>query len=203
MPGPKCKLCRREGEKLFLKGERCESQKCAMTRRNYAPGQLGKNRFGKQTEYGRHLRAKQKARRIYGISEKQFVLYYEKADKNKEATGSALLKLLETRLDNVIYRAGFAKSRVQARQIVTHGHIKLNGKRVDIPSIMVKVGDIFEVKDKKHPTLAKASENKKFKSPAWLQVDTANLKGEVLELPEVDDAEASIDTQLIVEFYSK
>ena len=174
-----------------------------MTRRNYAPGQLGKNRFGKQTEYGRHLRAKQKARRIYGISEKQFVLYYEKADKNKEATGSALLKLLETRLDNVIYRAGFAKSRVQARQIVTHGHIKLNGKRVDIPSIMVKVGDIFEVKDKKHPTLAKASENKKFKSPAWLQVDTANLKGEVLELPEVDDAEASIDTQLIVEFYSK
>ncbi|EKD47829.1 MAG: 30S ribosomal protein S4 [uncultured bacterium] len=203
--GPKCKQCRREGEKLFLKGDRCEGQKCAITRRNYAPGQLGKNRFGKLTEYARHLRAKQKARRIYGISENQFSLYYQKADKKQEATGLALLKLLETRLDNVIYRAGFAKSRTQARQIVTHGHIKLNGRRVDIPSIQVKVGDKFEAREgsKKNPLLAKATEDKKFKSPDWLKIDLANLQGEVISDPSKDDAEAGVDTQLIVEFYSK
>src|SRR3989339_1178940 len=125
--GPKCKLCRREGEKLFLKGARCEGQKCAITRRNYAPGQVGKGGFGKQTEYARHLRAKQKARRIYGINENQFAHYYEIADKKQGATGNELLKLLETRLDNVIYRGGFAESRTQARQMVSHGLVKLNG----------------------------------------------------------------------------
>ncbi|MBU1018346.1 MAG: 30S ribosomal protein S4 [Patescibacteria group bacterium] len=205
MKTPKCKQCRREGEKLFLKGSRCEGQKCAITRRNYAPGQVGKSRFSKQTEYGRHLRAKQKARRIYGISETQFRLYYTKADKSKETTGPALLTILETRLDNVIYRAGMAESRTQARQIVTHGHIKLNGRRVDIPSIQVKVGDKFEARaaSKKHPALKKAAENKKFKSPKWLKVDLGNLSGEILAMPGKDDAESSIDTQLIVEFYSK
>lgn len=205
MPGSKCKLCRREGEKLFLKGSRCEGQKCAITRRNYAPGQLGKNKFSKQTEYGRHLRAKQKARRIYGISENQFHSYYKKATKLKDTTGVALLKLLETRLDNVIYRAGFAESRTQARQIVTHGQIKLNGRRVDIPSIQVKVGDQFEVREKSKGSshFSKIKEDKKFKSPNWLKIDTPNLSGEILSIPEKDDAEASIDTQLIVEFYSK
>ncbi len=203
--GSKCKLCRREGEKLFLKGSRCEGQKCAITRRNYAPGQLGKNRFGKQTEYGRHLRAKQKARRIYGISESQFAEYYKKADKQSEVTGTALLKLLETRLDNVIYRAGLAESRDQARQIVSHGLIKLNGRTVDVPSITVKVGDSFEVKEGKKgsPLFEAAKKNKKFKSPKWLNVDLGNLKGEVIAMPEKDDAESNIDTQLIVEFYSK
>lgn len=201
----KCKLCRREGEKLFLKGARCEGQKCAITRRNYTPGQLGKNKFKKQTEYGRHLRAKQKARRIYGISEKQFKLYYEKADKKSEATGSALLKVLETRLDNVIYRAGLASSRIQARQIVSHGHINLNGQRVDIPSIQVKIGDKFEVRktSQGNAFFSKAKEDKKFKSPNWLKVDLPGLNGEILSIPDKEDAEAGIDTQLIVEFYSK
>lgn len=203
--GAKCKLCRREGEKLFLKGERCEGGKCAITRRNYAPGQLGKNKFKKPTEYARHLRAKQKARRMYGISESQFRSYYDKADKGTEPTGLGLLKLLETRLDNVIYRSGFATSRTKARQLVTHGHFKLNGRRVDIPSIILKVGDKFEVREssKKSPVFSKLKEDKKFKSPNWLKVDLGSLSGEVLAIPDREDAEAGIDTQLIIEFYSK
>ncbi len=203
--GSKCKLCRREGEKLFLKGARCEGQKCAITRRNYAPGQLGKNKFGKQTEYARHLRAKQKARRIYGIVEKQFRKYYKQADKSPETTGVALLKLLETRLDNAIYRAGFADSREQAKQIVSHGLIKLNGKRVDIPSIHVKTGDTFEVREKSKGSslFEEVKKNKKFRSPKWLKIDLGNLQGEVIGLPEKDDAESNIDTQLVVEYYSK
>lgn len=203
--GSKCKLCRREGEKLFLKGTRCEGEKCAITRRNYAPGQLGKNKFGKQTEYGRHLRAKQKARRIYGISEKQFADYYAKADKQHGVTGTTLLQLLETRLDNVIYRSGFASSRNQARQIVNHGLVRLNGRRVDIPSITVKIGDKFEIreKDKGSTLFEEAKKNKKFKSPKWLNAEVGNLKGEILGMPEKDDAESNIDTQLIVEYYSK
>jgi len=203
--GSKCKLCRREGEKLFLKGTRCEGQKCAIIRRNYAPGQLGKNRFGKQTEYGRHLRAKQKARRIYGVSEHQFADYYKKAVKQSGVTGTELLKLLETRLDNVIYRAGFASSRTQARQIVSHGLIRLNGKKVDVPSITVKVGDAFEIKAsaKKSPLFEEVKKNKKFKSPQWLSSDLGILKVDIIGMPKKDDAESNIDTQLIVEYYSK
>ncbi len=203
--GPKCKLCRREGEKLFLKGARCEGQKCAITRRNYAPGQVGKNTFKKQSEYAKQLRAKQKARRIYGIGEKQFKKYYSVADRKDGPTGGELLKQLEVRLDNVVYRAGFTESRDQARQAVGHGLVKLNGRRVDIPSIQVKVGDKIEVRKASQGSelFKPAKENKKFKAPKWLNVDLSNLKGEIINMPEADDGESSIDTQLIVEFYSK
>lgn len=203
--GAKCRLCRREGEKLFLRGARCESQKCAITRRNYKPGQVAKNTFGKLTEYAKQLRAKQKARRIYGISEKQFTIYSTEAMKKKEETGMALLKSLETRLDNTMYRAGFAESRNQARQLVSHGTVNLNGKRVDIPSIQLKVGDTFEIRSKsqKSPIFEKVRANKKFKSPKWLKADNQALKCEVIYMPNKDDVEASVDTQLVIEFYSK
>ncbi|EKD63384.1 MAG: hypothetical protein ACD_51C00283G0037 [uncultured bacterium] len=203
--GPKCKLCRREGEKLFLRGARCEGQKCAITRRNYAPGQLAKNAFGKQTEYAKQLRAKQKAKRIYGIAERQFEIYYEKAIKQTGSTELALQKGLETRLDNIIYRAGLADSRNQAKQIVGHGIIKVNGKRVDIPSIQLKVGDSFEVYETKKGSklFEKAKNDKKFKSPKWLKVDLGGLKGEVINMPEKEDMESAVDTKMIIEFYSK
>ena len=203
--GPKCKLCRREGEKLFLRGSRCEGQKCAIVRRNYAPGQLAKNAFGKQTEYGKQLRAKQKAKRVYGLIERQFELYYERATKQSGSTELALQKLLETRLDNVVYRAGLAESRNQAKQIVNHGLIKVNGKRVDIPSIQLKVGDVFEVYDAKKSSklFEKAKGDKKFKAPKWLRVDLGALKGELINMPEKEDMKSIIDTKMIIEFYSK
>ncbi|EKD48097.1 MAG: 30S ribosomal protein S4 [uncultured bacterium] len=203
--GAKCRLCRREGEKLFLRGSRCEGQKCAITRRNYKPGQVAKNTFGKITEYAKQLRAKQKARRIYGISEKQFSIYCTEAMKKKEETGMALLKSLETRLDNAMYRSGFAESRNQARQFVNHGVVKLNGKRVDIPSIHLKIGDTFEVREKlkTSPIFEKVKANKKFKSSKWLKADSQTLKCEVINMPDKDDVEASIETQLVIEFYSK
>ncbi|MFA6528938.1 MAG: 30S ribosomal protein S4 [Candidatus Gracilibacteria bacterium] len=203
--GPKCKLCRREGEKLFLRGTRCEGQKCAIVRRNYAPGQLAKNAFGKQTEYGKQLRAKQKAKRVYGLIERQFELYYERAVKQSGSTELALQKLLETRLDNIVYRAGLAESRNQAKQIVNHGLIKVNGKRVDIPSIQLKVGDVFEVYEAKKSSklFEKAKGDKKFKAPKWLKVDLGILKGELINMPEKEDMESIIDTKMIIEFYSK
>lgn len=203
--GPKCKLCRREGEKLFLRGSRCEGQKCAITRRNYAPGQLAKNTFGKQTEYCKQLRAKQKAKRVYGIMERQFEIYYEKATKQTGSTELALQRMLETRLDNIIYRAGFATSRNQAKQVVGHGIIKVNGKRVDIPSIQLKIGDTFEVYDTKKSSklFEKTKDDKKFKSPKWLKIDLGNLKGEVINMPEKEDMESIVDTKMIIEFYSK
>lgn len=204
--GPSCKLCRREGEKLFLKGARCESQKCAITRKNYIPGIHGgqRKRFTKLSEYAKQLREKQKAKRIFGLSEKQFHLYYEKADNIGGITGDNLLVLLERRLDNAVYRSGLADSRAQGRQMVNHGLVTLNGKKVTIPSIIVQPGDKFAVKDKTKSS--KLFENKikqKDQSPKWLEVDLKNLSAEVKMLPDHDDIESSIESQLIVEFYSK
>jgi len=166
---------------------------------------LAKNAFGKQTEYAKQLRAKQKAKRIYGIAERQFEIYYEKAIKQTGSTELALQKGLETRLDNIIYRAGLADSRNQAKQIVGHGIIKVNGKRVDIPSIQLKVGDSFEVYETKKGSklFEKAKNDKKFKSPKWLKVDLGGLKGEVINMPEKEDMESAVDTKMIIEFYSK
>lgn len=204
--GPSCRLCRREGEKLFLKGVRCEGQKCALTRKNYIPGMHGGTRKfgGKMSEYARQLREKQKAKRIFGMSEKQFRSFYEKAAKLSDVTGEALLKLLELRLDNAVYRAGLAESRTMGRQIVGHGLIRLNGKRVITPSIILKVGDKFEVRTKsKGSKLFENLKKKKDVSPKWLEVNLPDLSAEVKILPDKDDIESSIENQLIVEFYSK
>lgn len=203
--GPTCRLCRQEGEKLFLKGERCETQKCAVVRKHYAPGGHGKSGFRKLSEYGKQLRAKQRLKRIFRLSEKQFSLYYKKAARKKgKVTGSYFLELLERRLDNVIYKAGIAASRDHARQIVSHGLIKLNGKKVDIPSIQVKVGDKFEVfeKSKSSPFFAKLAKKKDL-SPKWLKVDLQNLSGEVITDPQEDDLELNSNVQMIIEYYSK
>jgi small subunit ribosomal protein S4 len=203
--GPKCRLCRREGIKLYLKGERCESQKCAIVRKNYIPGMHGpKGSFAKKSEYARQLREKQKAKRVYFIGERQFEAYYEKALKTTEITSEALLKLLETRLDNVIYRSGLASSRSQARQMVNHGLVKLNNKKVSIPSVQVKIGDKFEIVDSnKNSTLFANTTKKKDSSPKWLKVDLKSLNGEVIRRPEKSELESSIAGHLIVEYYSK
>lgn len=200
-----CKLCRREGEKLFLKGERCYTSKCALSKRGYAPGQHGQGRK-KTSEYGVHLRAKQKTRRYYGVLEKQFRGYFDAAAASKGITGEELLKTLETRLDNVVYRLNLATSRAEARQLVIHGHYTVNGKKVNIPSYIVKAGDVIAVKDK-----SKSSE--KFKAiteiagskvvPAWLQADKENLMGKVVSLPTRDEIDLQVNETLIVEFYSK
>jgi small subunit ribosomal protein S4 len=201
--GPKCKQCRREGMKLFLKGERCLTEKCAVERRSYPPGEHGRGRI-KQSEYLLQLREKQKARRYYGILEKQFRNYYEKAAKAQGITGEALLRMLETRLDNVVYRLGFAASRAQARQIIRHGHFQVNGRRVNIPSFQVKPNDVVSlragspveqvVRDATDLTASVAS---------WLQADHDNLTGKVLKLPERTDIDTPVQEQLIVELYSK
>lgn len=203
--GPKCRLCRREGMKLYLKGERCETQKCAIVRKNYSPGMHGpKGSFSKKSEYARQLREKQKAKRIYFIGEKQFEAYYEKALKTTDITSEALLKLLETRLDNVLYRSGFANSRSQARQIVNHGLVKLNNKKVSIPSAQVKVGDKFEISEsnRNSPLFSNVSKRKDT-SPKWLKVDLKSLNGEIIRRPEKAELESSIAGHLIVEYYSK
>jgi len=200
-----CKLCRREGQKLFLKGERCYTNKCAIGRRPYAPGQHGAQRK-KLSEYGIQLREKQKAKRFYGLLESQFRKYFEIANRKKGVTGENLLRLLETRLDNVVYRMGFGTTRAEARQLVTHGHFKVNGKSVNIPSYIVKVGDTVEVSEK-------GKKSVRFKEildvtgakvvPKWLEVDQENLKGKVVALPERDDIDLNIQEHLIVELYSK
>jgi small subunit ribosomal protein S4 len=197
--GPKKRLCRREGLNLF------GSKKYNLTKKNYPPGLHGpKSSFGKPSEYARQLREKQKLRRIFGVTERQLGNYYKKAASKKEITGDALLGLLEKRLDNVVYRAGFAETRMQARQIVNHGHFRLNGKRINIPSYQVKIGDKIEVRDKsKSSPLFKDIEKKKIKPAAWLKVDTAKLITEVIRELELPDLEKSIQTNLIVEFYSK
>lgn len=202
--GPKCRLCRREGEKLFLKGERCETQKCAFLKRSYAPGMHGQG-FNKKTEYAKQLREKQKAKRIFGLSEKQFSGYNDKANAQKKTTtGNALLTHLELRVDNVLYRAGLATSRQQARQFVSHGLVLLNGKKIKTPSIQVKVGDTFAVKpafqkNEVFETLKKS----KLKVPTWLKVNMAQLSGEVLVVPEEKDFDKSINIQPVIEFYSR
>lgn len=199
----KCRQCRREGCKLFLKGERCTSGKCAMDRRPVVPGQHGSARK-KVTEYGIQLREKQKVRRAYGLLERQFSIYYDKASKSKEPTGWALLKMLELRLDNVVYRMGMASSRAQARQIVNHGHISVNGKKVNIPSYQVKVGDVISVKENRQDIeMFKALKDVKVVMPKWLEFNAETLTGKILALPERDDIELDIREHLIVELYSR
>ncbi|MBR6755952.1 MAG: 30S ribosomal protein S4 [Peptococcaceae bacterium] len=203
--GPVCRLCRREGVKLFLKGERCYSDKCAIEKRNYAPGQHGQRR-SKQSEYGLQLREKQKARRIYGVLEGQFETYFDKAERKKGVTGENLLVLLESRFDNIVYRAGFADSRNQARQFVRHNHFTVNGKKANIPSMELKVGDVIQLKEKsKDSALIKAIvDNMGSKTaPAWLTVDTDNLTATVDRLPSKEDIDIPVEEQMIVELYSK
>lgn len=197
--GPKCRLCRREGVSL------CGKEKCALKRRNYIPGQHGpKGNFAKKSEYGRQLREKQKLQRLFGITERQLKNYFEKASKQKDITGDALLKLLETRFDNVIFRSGLAKTRAQARQMVNHGLFKLNSKRVTIPSFQVNVGDKFETIDRmKKSKLFAESEKQKYAPPQWLKVDYKTAGGEVTRKVGTDELEQIIQSALVVEYYSK
>ena len=203
--GPACKLCRREGTKLFLKGERCTSGKCALDRRSTAPGQHGAA-TKKQREYGIQLREKQKTKRYYGVQEKQFKSYFAEADRVEGMTGENLIKLIERRLDNVVYRMGMAESRKEARQLVLHEHFELNGKKVNIPSIIVKAGDEIKVRENfrssaKCKALAEGLQTKT--APKWLDVDKTALSAKVVALPERDDVDFEINEQMIVEFYSK
>jgi small subunit ribosomal protein S4 len=201
--GPKCKLCRREGMKLFLKGERCLTEKCAVERRSYPPGEHGRGRI-KQSEYLSQLREKQKARRYYGILEKQFSNYYDKAAKRSGITGEELLRMLETRLDNVVYRLGFAASRAQARQIIRHGHFQVNGRRVNIPSFHVKPNDIVSLKSGSPvEQVVRDATDLTASVASWLQADHDNLTGKVLKLPERADIDTPVQESLIVELYSK
>jgi len=201
--GPQCKQCRREGTKLFLKGERCLTDKCGVERRAYPPGDHGRGRM-KQSEYRLQLREKQKARRFYGVLEKQFRNYYDKASRQPGVTGENLLRLLETRLDNVLVRLGFAVSRRQARQLVRHGHWSVNGRRVDIPSYQVKTGDVIAVKvDSGADTTIRNATELISSVPAWLQADHDSLPAKVLRLPDRDEIVTPVQEQLIVELYSK
>ena len=203
--GSVCKLCRREGQKLFLKGERCYSSKCSVERRNYAPGQHGQGRK-KTSEYGLQLRAKQRARRFYGVNEVQFHHYFEIAERKQGVTGDNLLQILESRLDNIVYRAGFASSRVEARQLVGHGHFLVNGNRVDIASYLVKGGDVIAVCDKSKSSekiKAVVEANSARPVPQWMDVNRDAMEAKVIALPQRDQIEAPVEEQLIVEFYSK
>ena len=203
--GPSCRLCRRQNMELYLKGERCYTDKCAIKRRNYPPGQHGQLR-AKVTDYGVQLREKQKVRRIYGILEKQFRTYFEKADRMKGVTGENLLSLLERRLDNTVYRLGFASSRIEARQLVKHSHFILNGRKVNIPSILVKAGDVIELREKSRKI---ACINDSLEAvvrrgiPQWLELDKDAYKGAVKANPVREDITMPIQEQLIVELYSK
>ena len=203
--GSVCKLCRREGEKLFLKGERCYSDKCSVSRRNYVPGQHGKGRK-KTSEYGLQLRMKQKARRYYGILEGQFHHYFEMAERKQGVTGENLLRILESRLDNVVYRLGWASSRAEARQLVVHGHFLVNGKKVDIPSYLLRAGEVVAVSAKsKESTKVQAvlEANSGRPVPAWLDLNREALEAKVVNLPAREEIDTPVEEQLIVEFYSK
>lgn len=201
-----CKLCRREGTKLFLKAERCYTDKCGIVRRNYPPGQHGQGRI-KRSEYGLQLREKQKIRRVYGLLERQFRGYFQRASRMKGVTGENLLQVLERRLDNVVQRMGFSGSKKEARQLVSHGHMLVNGKRVNIPSYLLKVADVVELREKSRgiahiqQTLS-ALEKRGF--PSWLEIDTAQFRGRVLSLPARDECTLpTVNEQLVVELYSK
>ncbi|HSK48698.1 MAG TPA: 30S ribosomal protein S4 [Coriobacteriia bacterium] len=203
--GADCRQCRREGEKLFLKGDRCYTDKCGVEKRPYPPGQAGKKR-PRDSEYRLQLREKQKAKRIYGVLEKQFRTYYTLATRQPGITGENLLRLLESRLDNAVYRLGFASSRDEARQMVRHQHFKVDGRRVDIPSFRVRPGSVISVSDKaKDLTVIKAAliSSSKIEVPGWLEVDVEKLQGKVLSLPTREQIEAPVREQLIVELYSK
>ena len=198
-----CKLCRREGAKLFLKGERCSTKKCAMDRRPVAPGMHGVTRK-RASEYNVQLREKQKVKRAYGLLEKQFRAYYEEAERLNGVTGENMLALIEKRLDNVVYRMGIGSSRAQSRQVVNHGHITVNGKTVDIPSYQVKPGDVIAVKEnKKENALFKELRGAKIVMPKWVEFDTENFTGKILDNPKREDIDLNINEQLIIELYSK
>ena len=204
--GSVCRLCRREDQKLFLKGDRCYTEKCAIERRRYPPGMHGQKRRRKESDYGLQLREKQKARRIYGIMERQFRQYFKKADRARGVTGEHLLSILERRLDNVIFRLGFAGSRREARQLVNHGHFKVNGRKVTISSFLVKVGQTIEVREKSRKVqriLDSLETVQRRGVPGWLEVDQENFRGVVNALPSGEDLEQTINAQLIVELYSK
>ncbi|RPI19921.1 MAG: 30S ribosomal protein S4 [Acidobacteriales bacterium] len=205
--GPVCRQCRREGMKLFLKGERCQTDKCAIEKRNVPPGQHGKDRRPKIVGYGLQLREKQKVRRVYGVLEVQFRNQVEKASKMKGVTGEQLLSMLERRLDNVIYRMGFGTSRAQSRQLVRHGHIQVNGRKVNIPSFLVKLNDAVEVreKSKQNPTILAARDaTAHVPCPNWLDVDRESLKGRIAAFPKREElVQIQLNEQLVVELYSK
>jgi small subunit ribosomal protein S4 len=203
--GADCRLCRREGIKLFLKGDRCYSDKCGVEKRPYPPGQAGKKR-PRDSEYRVQLREKQRTKRIYGLLEKQFRGYYVIASAQKGITGENLLRILESRLDNVVYRLGFAKSRDEARQIVRHGHITINGKRVDIPSYRVRPGEVVAIASKSRDLIVIKTaliSSEKIEVPGWLEVDIEKLQGKILSLPTREQIDAPVREQLIVELYSK
>jgi len=212
--GPVCKLCRREGEKLYLKGERCYTPKCAIEKRNFAPGQHGRTASrggkgmgtGRASDFARQLRAKQKARRIYGVLERQFRRYYETALGRRGLTGLNLLQILESRLDNVVYRLGFASSRPQARLLVTHGHFTVNGRRTDVPSMLLSPGDELAVREGSSKLSYFKELNafaEKRSAPAWLGRDISQMSGSVARMPERAEIDATLDEQLIVEYYSR
>jgi len=205
--GPVCRLCRREGMKLYLKGERCHGEKCAIEKRNFIPGQHGKARAKKIVGYGLQLREKQKVRRVYGVLERQFRNTYEKAAHAKGITGENLMSALERRLDSVIYRMGFGVSRSQARQVVRHGHIEVNGRKCDIPSAVVKIGDVVSVRERSrnNPTILAARDaTAHAPAPNWIDVDREALKGRIQGLPKRDElVQIQLNEQLIVELYSK
>ncbi len=200
-----CRICRREGQKLFLKGSRCYTDKCSVTRRNYAPGEHGQGKK-KLSEYGMQLREKQKTKYFYGVGEKQFRKYFAMAENKKGITGENLLQILESRLDNVVYRAGFGTSRAQARQLVNHGHFDVNGRKVDIPSYLVKTGDVITVREikKDNKTIKENIEVNKAKPvPAWLEKDNDKLQVKVVKLASREDVDIAVEEHLIVELYSK
>ena len=207
--GPVCKLCRREGEKLFLKGERCYSPKCAIEKRAYPPGQHGRMAQwsrSRESDYGKQLRAKQKARSVYGVLERQFRRYYRQALKARGLTGLTLLQILESRLDNVIYRMGYASSRAQARQLVTHGHFMVNDRRTDVPSMQIKPGDVIQVREgSRGKTLVKdlMAMAEERSAPEWITRNLKEMSGGIIRLPERAEIDANLNEQLIVEYYSR
>ena len=204
--GPVCRLCRREGMKLFLKGERCYTEKCAIEKRNMPPGQHGRARKAKMVGYGVQLREKQKVKRIYGVLENQFRRYFETAERTRGITGETLLQLLERRLDNVVYRAGFSTSRAQARQLVRHGHFLVNGRKVDVPSYSVRQGDVVSVRQSslENAAIAHAMEEVKGRGvPEWITIDSTKLSGTIASLPTREQINLPVQEQLIVELYSK
>ena len=203
--GSVCRLCRREGMQLFLKGERCYTDKCSVKKRSYAPGQHGQRRT-KLSEYGIQLREKQKVKRIYGVTERQFRLYFEKAEKQKGITGENLLRSLEFRMDNVLYRGGFASSRNQARQLISHGHFLVNGRKVDIPSYFIRIGDVIRVRDKSKEIESIKNSPKRVDQrtiPNWLEFDKEKFEVIVKDLPQREEIPLNIHEQLVVELYSK
>ena len=201
--GAVCRLCRREGQKLFLKGERCYTAKCSVARRAYAPGQHGQARNKKASEYGRQLRTKQYAKRYYGVLEGQFRHYFEMAEKMQGVTGENLLRICESRLDNVVYRLGFAASRKEARQLVRHGHFTVNGKKANIPSILLKAGDIVAVASKSDKIKGVVEAFGSRPVARWLECNKTNMTGRVIELPNREDIDLDVEEHLIVELYSK